>query len=320
VLARGAKNLTTTAKINIAAGDRRLKPLPQETKGLIVKFAAYLEREGYYKETSYLDLLVVLAKTANLLDPEDVKTVIARKKWKDSVKMLACYAYRLFAKMENIAWEMPRYRQEETVLYVPDEKDLDQLISASQSKTMSTFLQCLKETYADPGEILRLEWREIKDNIISIAHPVKGHLPGQIEVSNRLIVMLNALPQKDKRVFPMTYKSASTCLRTLRSRAARKLQNPKLLSISFRSYRHWGGSMLAHFTNGNVLTIKKLLRHKRIENTMKYIHTIQFKDEDYEIATGTTEEEIKQLGMAGYVKYDEMNGIHFYRKPKKFGV
>ena len=31
-----------------------------------------------------------------------------------------------------------------------------------------------------------------------------------------------------------------------------------------------------------------------------------------------TQEEIKQLGQAGFVKYDEMKGIHFYRKPKKF--
>ena len=28
--------------------------------------------------------------------------------------------------------------------------------------------------------------------------------------------------------------------------------------------------------------------------------------------------EIKQLGQSDFVKYDEMRGIHFYRKPKKF--
>jgi Mn-dependent DtxR family transcriptional regulator len=78
--------------------------------------------------------------------------------------------------------------------------------------------------------------------------------------------------------------------------------------------------MLAQYTNGNVLTIKKMLRHKKVENTMKYIHTIQFRDEDFEIAIVTTEEEIKHLEQAGFVKYDEMRGIHFYRKPKRFGV
>jgi hypothetical protein len=76
--------------------------------------------------------------------------------------------------------------------------------------------------------------------------------------------------------------------------------------------------MRAHVTNGNVLEIKKRLRHKNIQNTMKYIHTIDCKKEDYDIATATTPEEIKELGKAGWTKYDEatFNGVqmHFYRK------
>jgi hypothetical protein len=81
--------------------------------------------------------------------------------------------------------------------------------------------------------------------------------------------------------------------------------------------------MLAHVTNGNVLVIKQMLRHKNIQNTMKYIHTIVFKEEDCEKTVATTPEEIRQLGKAGWQKYDEMavNGtqMHFYRKPKRFG-
>jgi len=49
---------------------------------------------------------------------------------------------------------------------------------------------------------------------------------------------------------------------------------------------------------------------------------IHFDDKDFEVATATTPEEIKQLCMAGWVKYDEMpfNGLqmHFYKKPKRF--
>jgi hypothetical protein len=66
-----------------------------------------------------------------------------------------------------------------------------------------------------------------------------------------------------------------------------------------------------------------MLRHKSIANTMKYIHTIEFKEQDYEETVATTPEEVRQLGKAGWVKYDEMtmNGtqMHFYRKPKRFG-
>jgi hypothetical protein len=83
--------------------------------------------------------------------------------------------------------------------------------------------------------------------------------------------MLNALPRTNKRIFPLSYACAEDCLKKLRKSAAAKFQNPVLLSISFKSYRHWGGSMLAHITNGNVLVIKKILRYKSIANTMKYI-------------------------------------------------
>ena len=81
--------------------------------------------------------------------------------------------------------------------------------------------------------------------------------------------------------------------------------------------------MLAHVTNGNVLVIERMLRRKSIQNTMKYIHTIEFKEEDFEETVATNPEEIRQSGKAGWAKYDEMtvNGsqMHFYRKPKRFG-
>jgi hypothetical protein len=81
--------------------------------------------------------------------------------------------------------------------------------------------------------------------------------------------------------------------------------------------------MLAHYTDGNVLTVKKMLRHKSVLNTMKYIHTVNFADEDFEETVATTPEEIRQLGKAGWVKYDVMtfNGteMHFYKRPKRFG-
>lgn len=334
ICALGAKNLDSASIIKIGVGDD--EKLPQETRGLLAKYMAYLEREGYYKETSYYDLVGSIAGDgANLLDPEDVKTKIAQHKykfkngkegkWKESTKLLAVQAYDAFCTMEGLKWTKPKYKVQETLLSISDEKDLDALISCA-SKRMAAFLQCLKETFADPGEALAITRKEIKGNIVQIAHPCKGHYPGEYEVSSRLISMLNNLPKsyKDDRVFPTTYVVMYQCLVALRKKAARKLQNPALLDINFKSFRHWGGSMLAHYTNGNVLTVKKMLRHKSILNTMKYIHVVQkLKDEDFEEAVAITPEEVRQLGKAGWTKYDEMaiNGtqMHFYRKPKRFG-
>jgi hypothetical protein len=55
---------------------------------------------------------------------------------------------------------------------------------------------------------------------------------------------------------------------------------------------------------------------------MKYIQMLNLEDDDFEVTSATTIEEIKKLGTAGWVKYDELTvageQVHFYKKPKKF--
>ena len=335
ICATEAKNLEPAMEIKTVAGDRKKKLknidlLPEAVRGLITQFMAYLERNGFDEDITYPAILThLVGDGANLLDSESVKSVIAKQKkksgepWSDSMKMLATCAYDAFCQMKGIVWDRPLYRQNEATIFVPDEKDLDLLISAS-SKRMATFLLCLKETFADPSEIIAAEWIDLKENVFSINHPVKFHYPGKYELSMRLIYMINALPRKHKRIFPMTYRTAYTCLDYTRRKAAAKFQNPALLQISFKSYRHWGGSMLAYLTNGNVPVMARIMRHKSWASTKKYVHTIEFKDEDYDVTSATTSEEILALGKAGWQKYDEavFNGIHihYYRKPKRFGM
>jgi len=320
-LTEGTKNLATSeTRQEKAAG--ATKPDTEAIKGLLVKYIYWLEKEGYYKDSVYPDLLSILAKKdANLFDPEDVKAAIAKQPWKDSVKRLAVYAYDAMVKMLNIEWTKPKYKPKDTLPFVPDEAELDQLIATTQSRRLAAYLQTLKETFADPGEILRLEWVDIdsKHNVITINHPVKGHNAGQATVSTKLIAMLNALPKTSERVFPTTYENLYLSFRRVRKRAARQLQNPRLLKIRFTTFRHWGGTMIAYYTNGNVLKVKEILRHKNVQNTMKYIHMVHFKDpEEFEVASATTAEEIKQLAAAGFQKVDEIHGIHIFRRPKRF--
>jgi hypothetical protein len=55
---------------------------------------------------------------------------------------------------------------------------------------------------------------------------------------------------------------------------------------------------------------------------MKYIHSKALQEEDYDKTVATTPEEIRQLGKAGWTKYNEITfndkQMHFYRKPKRF--
>jgi integrase len=334
ICALEAKNLDSTAETKTVAGDKKkplkLDLLPEVAHGHIVQFRAYLERNGFCEENTYPAILTRLAAAgADLTDPENVKTVIARFKkkdgepWSDSMKGIAVSAYDAFCRMQKITWERPKYFQNEIETIVPDEKDLDALISAA-SKRFGTYLLSLKETFADPSEVLAVEWTEFKDNVMYINHPVKRHYPGKYELSPQLVGLINALPREHKRIFPMRYRIAANTMRILRRRAAAKFNNQALLQISLKSFRHWGGSMLAYMTNGNVPEIARVLRHKSWRSTKRYVHTLKLSDEDFDVTSATTSEEILSLGKAGWQKYDEglFNGVtyHYYRKPKRFGV
>ena len=64
--------------------------------------------------------------------------------------------------------------------------------------------------------------------------------------------------------------------------------------------------------------MKKILRHKRIENTMKYISMIQSEDDEFEDTTPTTVEEAKQALSVGFNYITEKDGIMLFRRPKRF--
>lgn len=157
-----------------------------------------------------------------------------------------------------------RYRQEEAFPFIPDEKEIDALISGSGSKKMVVYLQTLKETMADPSEAMRLQWIDMNENVITINKPVKGHYPRQIQVSNNLISKINVLPRNSERVFLTTYANLATCFFKLRKKVSRNLDNPRIMKISFVTFRHCGATMLYHQTR-NILLVKKLLGHEKMK-------------------------------------------------------
>jgi integrase len=316
---QGAKNLTTATETKTVAGENGKIFDKATAKGLLLQYGLWLEKEGYGEKCRYFDCIRMLVNSgANLYDPEDVKRVIAKKKWKNGTKMQASYAYDALTKMLKITWLMPIYRQEETLPFIPDEKELDALIYGAKSRRLAAYLQCLKETFADPSEALRLRWIDVSGNVITINRPVRNHNPRQIQVSNKLIAMLNSLPKKSELIFPVAYSNIMFCFSRHRKRIAQIQQNPRIMKISLTTFRHWGATMVYHQTR-DILLVKKLLGHKKIENTMKYTQLIQFKDDEYDVATATTVEEAKSLLAAGFEQQPQaINGVFLFRKPKRF--
>ncbi|MGD6851187.1 MAG: IS1/IS1595 family N-terminal zinc-binding domain-containing protein [Candidatus Bathyarchaeia archaeon] len=304
------------------------RELTVEERATLKVFEGWLQKEGY-KPNKYPQLIGgLLYRGADINDPEDVKEKIGVHNVKNGSKMMICYAYEAYLRMQKMTWERPGgrklcYRQEENILFIPEEGELDQLVAAAQSKRMAAYLQTLKETFADPGEALAIEWVDVLANAIVIRHPVKDHRPGTLEVSEKLIAMLKLLPHVSNRVFPVAYNTMCHCFVNLRRRIAFKTQNPRLESIELRSFRHWGGTRLAELSNGNACTVMKFLRHKSIANTMKYIDIwkLSFKTEtEYEYLAVTTADELKAALLGGYQLVIEKFGASWFRRPKRIAI
>ena len=61
-------------------------------------------------------------------------------------------------------------------------------------------------------------------------------------------------------------------------------------------------------------------RHKNVQNTMKYIHMFPVKDDEFDVGTASTVDEVEQLASAEFEKVDEVVGIDVFRRSKRFNA
>jgi len=241
-----------------------------DIKGKILTYLVHLKNEGY-KETTIMqkkDLLYrLLSLGADLLNPESVKKAVASIDKSESYKLLLCIAYEGFAKYHGIQrWTRPKYKQCEKIPFIPYEEEIDALISGCGRKT-AAFLKLLKETAMRFGEARKLKWTDIdfKNNLITCNEPKKGSRPRIFKVSNDLIAMLDNLKKTSVYVFGNVGPHAlKVNFYKQRKRLASKLQNPRLLRISFHTIRHWKATMEYHETKV-ILHVMKFLGHKSIK-------------------------------------------------------
>ncbi|MCJ7770670.1 site-specific integrase [Candidatus Bathyarchaeota archaeon] len=104
-----------------------------------------------------------------------------------------------------------------------------------------------------------------------------------------------------------------------RRRLAAKLQNPRLLRISFHTFRHWKATMLYHKTK-DPYYVKQFLGHKCLSNTEIYINIERtlFEDQNDEFTVKVAEkpEDIKALLEAGFEYVCQKDGLVYVRKRK----
>jgi integrase len=165
--------------------------------------------------------------------------------------------------------EATKLQAERDYPIIPSEAELDMLIGGT-GKNLSIFLQGLKETGTDPGEFANVESKDIgkEAKAITINHPVKGHRPRILTVSQDLINRLEPLMAKTGRLFDDEVLRRAFLYK--RRTMVHKLSNPRLQNITFITFRHWFGTMQYHKTK-DILLVQRLLGHKNIQNTLIYI-------------------------------------------------
>lgn len=172
------------------------------------------------------------------------------------------------------------------------------------------------------GEGKRLRWIDIdtEKRIIKLDEPEKGSNPRMWKVSQKLIGMLDALPKDSEKVFGQgPVASMKTTFTKTRRRLALKLQNPRLLRISFHTLRHWKATMLQHQTH-DPWYVKQFLGHKSIKNTEIYINIektlFEPGSDEFTVKVTDKPEEVKSLLEVGFEYVCNKDNLIFLRKRK----
>jgi integrase len=283
-----------------------------------------MRKQGYRHSTIRycIQALKSIARRANLLQPESAKAYLAYAEISESRKAKLTEDLARFYAYKHLTFDKPNYRRIEKLPFVPLEAEVDQLISGAGKKT-ATYLQLIKETGARAGEAWNLKWIDLdpEQRTVNIC-PEKNSNPRQLRISLRLVSMLNALPKRYKLVFRNPDVDPLTSMEVFRRlyaaqrwRIARKLQNPRIEQITFKTLRHFKATMEYHRTK-DILHVMQLLGHKNIRNTLVYTHLVSFEGDEYICKTARNVDEASALIESGFEYVSEIDDIQLFRKRK----
>ncbi len=301
----------------------------------ILDFKLDQQKNGRAEETiqARIQTLRQVSKICDLNDPEIIKLWLADQKnehhftktctWKNSTKRKFIDTYTAFLRYIFQTWTPPKYTINEKIPFIPTEQEIDILI-AGCSKLMSTILQTLKETGMRIGELTQLtpESLDLQRKVVNIT-PEKGSNPRILPISDKLIGMINNLPHDPRAQYKTVFQPNKGILRdslsAQRKTIAKRLNNPRLLRITFHTLRHWKGTMEYH-DKKDLRYVQKILGHKSILSTQIYENTALatwLEDTDNFICkVAHSEAEEIALIETGFTHVNNREGLAFYKKRK----
>jgi len=281
-----------------------------------------LKKEGCSEDTLKAKghRLRFLAKHVNLDDPEAVKGYIANQsRWSNAYKQGVAYAYNSYVKANGLEWTLPRVRIEDKLPRIPTEERINQVIVGARGKYVLVF-SVLRDTGMRPIELERTRARDIDlDKGTITVRTAKGGVGRMVRVRKQTLALLKEYLGKynfalDDKPFPKRRKMTGRWVR-LRNTVAEKLMNPAFRTIRLYDLRHFAATMTYHRTR-DILYTQKMLGHRNLKSTLRYVQLINFEEDDYTSAVAKTLQEARQLIEAGFEYVTEMEGAKVFRKRK----
>jgi len=131
-----------------------------------------------------------------------------------------------------------------------------------------------------------------------------------------MVIRIIRETSEEQRIWKGKLKTITRNYQRKRTILSERLANPNLKKIAFKTFRHWKATNEYHRTK-DILHVKRMLGHRRIENTLVYTHLIDFEEEDaYTVKVASSIEEFTTLLESGFEYVSDYEGKKILRKRK----
>jgi hypothetical protein len=284
----------------------------------------HLKRKGKY--------LTALAKRTDLFDPRATTLYILRAKNQhrpdqpvsNGYKKEIIEYYSDFCKSNQIPFDKPRLQYEPPVPIIPTTQQVTEIINACETPQYTFIFTLLAEIGVEQVELHRTLAKQINKEKGEISiNGVKHHANGAYKLKEHTAEMLRIYLSQHTQEYPFT-KPKQMRQAWVRARASRNLNKPELNTIPLKNLRNYAGAQCwlhgyAGHPAKDAIAVMRFMRHKRLEQTLHYIRSINL-DEPMEYVTVAiklgepdTQKRIIEYSNAGYEKLTDADGYIYMR-------
>jgi integrase len=232
-------------------------------------------------------------------------------------------AYQYYANANTIAYKKPKkLRVNQFIIHVPTEQRIDKIIACCGRIYVLVF--SLSKYGIRPDELSKLTLRnlDLENNKLTIPTSKLGNQRTLILKPQIVDMLKDYIGRKrffnpNSRLFASARKIKFTWVQ-YRKRAYEKFKDSELLKIRLYDLRHWFGTM-KYLETHDIFYVQYLLGHKRINNTLVYIHlsrAFENYDSNYSCKVAKTVDEASKLIESGFEYVTDIDAVKLFRKRK----